>query len=614
MLKQLLEPISKLQLITIFIGLSQICLADVVTTHSCLFDETPFTIWNGTEWSNDTPNLATNAIISGNYNTATNGGFSAFNLIINAGFRLTIDNNTFVEIENNVDVIGEIIVETAGAFIQNNDSSAFYVDSAGMTKVNKTTSVLNNWYDYTYWSSPVLGTTVNQAFVPSNVNRGYWFNAQNYLDILKEDANNNIMVAGHDDIDDNGDDWQLIAGTDVLQPGVGYATTHSSGSFEAGNAYPYSFQGPFNNGIIYTPIYYNGDNGDNDWNFIGNPYPSAISADAFFSANTSVIGGAVYLWSHGNPPSATNNGQDTYNFSSDDYAIINAGSGEVAGGSGVIPNRYIPSGQGFFVQGLGNGNIVFNNAMRMKDNSSNSQFFRLDHNLSNKIWLNLTTESGLFNQVLIAYVDGATNENDGPYFDAPRNLSTGTAAIIYTSVEDDFSNKLAIQGKAANSISIEETIPLGFYTGINENVTYELSIPKTEGTFFESNNVYLVDHLLNNIHNLTESSYQFDSDTGEFNARFTIMFNPQTLSIANNNLNNELIVKQDNGSLVLETTNGQLINSVQLVDQSGKIVNQLQPKKTSEIINTQYLSAGFYVANIILNNGFTDSKKIIIIP
>lgn len=45
------------------------------------------------------------------------------------------------------------------------------------------------------------------------------------------------MVAGHDDIDDNGDDWQLLSGPDVLQPGRGYATTHNSGAFVAGNAF-----------------------------------------------------------------------------------------------------------------------------------------------------------------------------------------------------------------------------------------------------------------------------------------------------------------------------------------------------------------------------------------
>lgn len=612
MLTQLLKPFTKVELIAVFVLVTKICSAYSYNHLSCFLDETPSTTWNGTEWSNNTPNLTTNAIISGDYNTTTHGSFSALNLIINAGFTLTVDNNTFVQIDSNVDVIGQLIVETSGAFVQINDSGIFYVDSIGLAKVNKQTSVLNYWYDYTYWSSPVSGTTVSQAFAASNVNRRFWFNAQNYLDVLKEDANNNIMVAGHDDIDDNGDDWQLLSGSQVLQPGVGYATTHHSSGFVGGNSYPYSFQGDFNNGIIYTPIYYNGDNGDNDWNFIGNPYPCAISADAFFSANTSVIGGALYLWSHGTPPSASNNGNDTYNFSSDDYAIINAGSGEVAGGSGVTPNRYIPSGQGFFVQGLSNGNVVFNNAMRMSDTNSNSQFFRANQNLSNKIWVNLTTESGLFNQALIAYVEGATDANDGPYFDAPRNLSTATAAIIYTCVEDDLNTKLAIQGKALSSLNIDEVVPLGFYTGITEPVTYSLSVANVQGAFFENESVFLNDKLLNIIHDLSESPYEFQSDAGEFNNRFDIMFNRETLSFEDEPNQTPFLFTQNNMHQLLVTSqNNRIINNIKLYDQLGRLVAQQQPKQTQGHVSTQHLSSGVYVAYVEMANGQIISKKIL---
>lgn len=574
--------------------------------------ETPSTVWNGTNWSNSTPNITKNAVISGHYNTASHGSFTALNLIVNANYTLTINDNTYIEIDENADIIGTIIIESKGAFIQNDDSGTFYLDSVGQAIVNKTTAVLNHWYDYTYWSSPVSGTTVAQAFVNSNPQRRFWFNAENYLDVYKEDANNNTMVAGHDDIDDNGDDWQLLNGSDALQPGRGYATTHSSGAFVAGNAYQYSFEGPFNTGTINVPIHYNGDNGDNDWNFIGNPYPSAISADDFFSTNTAVIGGAIYLWSHGNPPSASNNGNDTYNFSSDDYAIINAGSGQVAGGSDEIPIRYIPSGQGFFVQGLTNGNAVFSNAMRMADNSSNNQFFRQNNTVDNKLWLNLSTDSGLFNQVLVAYVDGATNANDGPHYDAPRNLSTSTAAIIYTGVDGDFTTKLAIQGKAISSLNTEEIIPLGFYTSISETLQYRFSIAKTQGLFFETEQIYLKDHLLNNLHNLSESDYEFESQTGEFNNRFEILFNPQTLSIQATEHDKQLLISQPNAEqLYIETLNGAVIIKFQLTDQLGRLVNSQIPQKEHVNINTQHLAAGIYITYIELSNGYKVSKKIL---
>src|SRR5690606_15004872 len=107
-----------------------------------------------------------------------------------------------------------------------------------------------------------------------------------------------------------------------------------------------------------------------------------------------VIGSVIYLWTQATTPEANNNGTETYNFNSDDYAFINAGSGEIAGGSSVIPSRFIPSGQGFFVQGLENDDVIFTNSMRMADNSSNNSFFRQQNTLdANKLWLNLTTNN-----------------------------------------------------------------------------------------------------------------------------------------------------------------------------------------------------------------------------
>ncbi|MDX1318387.1 MAG: hypothetical protein R3262_12590, partial [Xanthomarina gelatinilytica] len=276
------------------------------------------TIWNGSTWSNGIPNLETIVTLSGNYETSSNSDLLAWSLNIDAGKTLTVDNNTFVKVKTDVIVDGQIIVETQGAFVQVEDSGVFTLKPGGLSTVNKTTSQLVNWYDYTYWSSPVSNTTANQAF--ANSNRRYWFNAQNYLDVLMETDNGNTYVPGHDDVDDNGDDWTNLAGTDVLVPGVGYAATQKSAGFVSGNTYDHNFDGPLNTGTITTPIYYNGDNGDSDWNFIGNPYPGAIDVDAFFAENSSVIAGSIYFWSHASLPDATNNGNEVYNFNSDDYA------------------------------------------------------------------------------------------------------------------------------------------------------------------------------------------------------------------------------------------------------------------------------------------------------
>ncbi len=464
------------------------------------------TIWDGSNWSNGVPNENYSIILNGNYNTSAHGNINAFDLEVNTNKTLTVDNGSYVNIIQDVGVDGQIIVETAGAFVQVNNSANFNVREGGATQVNKTTSPLARYYDYTYWSSPVNGITATEAFAEASSGRRYWYNAENFLDVLFEIGNTNTFIPGHDDVDDNGDDWAYLTGETILSAGVGYATAQNSGGFETGNTYNFSFEGTFNTGNITTPLYFNGDNGDKDWNLIGNPYPSAISADAFFAQNTGNIGGAIYLWSHASTANADGSGNSVYNFSADDYAIINSGSGEIAGGKNIIPDRYIPSGQGFFVQALANDNAIFNNSMRIADMTSNSQFFR-NQEPFNKLWINLTTDHGIFNQILVAYVDLATDGYDGLAYDTERILNSDLAATIYTTIPDNLTQKYAIQGKASSSINTTESIPLGFYTSINNVTIYTLSIGKIQGLFLTENPIYLADNLTGITHNLKESDY-----------------------------------------------------------------------------------------------------------
>ena len=99
--------------------------------------------------------------------------------------------------------------------------------------------------------------------------------------MLQETNNDNGTVAGQDDIDDDANDWQFVSGGTIMAPGVGYAATHVDIGFTP-SQYRYTFEGPFNNGVYNIPIYRNdSETNDNNWNFIGNPYPSAIDADLF---------------------------------------------------------------------------------------------------------------------------------------------------------------------------------------------------------------------------------------------------------------------------------------------------------------------------------------------
>ena len=618
----------------------------------------PVTVtWDGHwNWSDGTlqdtmPNSGSYVILAEDYNTGIGGiqtSFEACNLIVNSLATLIITNNTYIEVQNNLIVDGTIIVNPKGSFVQVNDAGTVtgaVLSDKTKIAVEKLTAPAYAWYEYTYWSSPVVGETIIDGLVDAASNRRFWFNAENYLDDGAETNNGNVLDYNlTDDIDDNGDDWTLI--TDdlmVLKFGVGYASVTNSTVFNSTPTNPngsrtikYTFRGPFNNGSQTVPVYRNDSvTDDNNWNLLGNPYPSAISADTFFAENSGTIEGAIYLWSQNTAPSNTANGNENLNFAQSDYAVITSGSGEIQGGDdtnndGVVdindkPKRFIPSGQGFFVvysntgtetaaNGvIKTGQVLFNNSMRVKT-ADNDQFFRMSNvGIANKLWVNLTSDNGVFNQVLVAYVDGATNGFDGMSYDAPRNLSSGAYSILYSTIQGEQNLKLAIQGKDPNSLNLDEVIPLGFSTYINVPTIYKLSIAQLEGDFLTNNTVYLKDKLLNLYHDLSASDYTFTSETGEFNDRFEIVFQTDALSVGEQTLsNNDLsIIELANGQVKFSIGHNLSITSVEILDLLGRRLYNLKGDSATEVYNLSNLSQAAYIAKVKLSNGQTLIKRAI---
>ncbi|WP_346881926.1 T9SS type A sorting domain-containing protein [uncultured Algibacter sp.] len=607
--------------VTAGLDLIRTAVADVVTNWvrqasnisplgGCSYNCCPATTWDGVSWSPiATPTINTIAIINDDYNTGNGGietSFSACELIVNTGFSLTVANNTFVEVENNTVIDGSLIVETQGNFVQNDDTGTF--TNNGTSQVVKT-PVSTGSLEYTYWGTPV----VNAMAGTLGTGDRFWYNSANYLDTMIEIANTGTfeVTSGQDDIDDNGDDWQVLPATDILTPGVGYAAT--------GSATDRTFTGQFNNSNITAPIIINSEAADNDWNLLGNPYPGALDFDAFFAANNTVVGGVAYFWSHNTAADSNASGNEGMNFSQNDYAMYasGAGGGTAAISGGPTPNQYIPSGQGFFIIGLANGNVTYTNAMRVADATSNSLFFKntrskktVKNDNANRLWLNLTSDNGLFNQALVAYVDNATNGNDGLAFDAPRNLSTTGSAILYTTIPEE-SKMYAIQGKAKSSLNPDEVINFGFKTTIDTPTLYKLSVAKFEGDFLSSNTIFVKDNLLDTMHNLSSSDYTFTSETGEFNERFQIVFNANALS------NNDFtqiersikIVELENDDVRFTSSNNITIKSVSIFDLLGRQLYNFKATNRMETYKLSNLSSTVYLAKVELANGATVTKK-----
>ncbi len=592
--------------------------------------------WTGSEWVDNngdpaaTPTSSQTAVFEGNYNTAS-GNVEACECEISSGAVLKIIDGSYVRIQNNIFVDGEIDIDSQGSLVQVNDLATITLNNTNAKNIlSKFTHPLGNWYDYTYWSSPLEDAQIEQALFQADANRRFYFNASQFNDMFAEIGNTGEFDSGQDDIDDDGDDWQLQQ-TGSMIPGVGYAATHNNEvPFTPLTQYMYVFEGTladggaFNTGNINVGIYINESVLYNNWNFIGNPYPSAIDAKVFFDHNASILESVIYLWSHATDADPNASGNQNQNFSQNDYAVINyvggIAGGEASASGSVIPNEFVPSGQGFFVIGKKSGatsgaayynETVFTNSMRVTGN--NNQFFRTAQELQpDKLWVNLTSDNGVFNQILVAYIDGATNAYDGMGYDAPRNLSSGVNSILYSIIPDS-DKKFAIQGKNPSSLSINEIIPLGFYTAIAQATIYKLSIAQIEGEFLSNNTVYVKDNLLNLYHNLSSADYHFTSETGEFNDRFEIVFQAQPLGIDDAVLqaDNLSIIELANGHVKFTIGQNQTIKNVKIFDIQGRLLYNLKGNNPVEVYNLSNLSRSAYIAKVTLSNGQTVTKRAI---
>ncbi|MBZ4043339.1 hypothetical protein [Flavobacterium hibisci] len=341
---------------------------------------------------------------------------------------------------------------------------------------------------------------------------------------------------------------------------------------------------------------------------IGNPYPSAISADAFFfdnPNNSSILGGTVYFWTH-NTPLKMIGTQEAY--SSGDYATYNGVGGTLtapAPSGGALPSGKIAAGQSFFALATANGTVMFNNGMRIQGN--NNQFFKppkISKSSSlekHRLWLNMTNEGGAFKQLLIGYVEGASNgydnDFDGITFD-------GNAYIDFYSINED--NKLVIQGRAL-PFNNSDIVPLGYRTVISGE--FKISVNNADG-MLSSHPVYLEDKLTNTITDLTQNDYVFNSSVGVFNNRFVLRYANATLSADEFEHQNNVLAWLDKKTLRINSTE-KTINKVFVYDITGKLVYSDFDIVASEVaISTLKFKNEILLLKIVLDDHDIITKKI----
>ncbi|MFD0962465.1 LamG-like jellyroll fold domain-containing protein [Pseudofulvibacter geojedonensis] len=579
---------------------------------------------------------------------------------------LLVGNNSELDVQNNAGIINTWYLKLDGKLDLNGESqlvqtefSDLDVTSSGAIEIDQQGK--SDVHSYNYWSAPVnpVNTTANNTnytvanvlkdgsnpLVPQNINFiTYSYDGQSGTPISLADFWMFKFVNSPDDYNN----WTHIRSTGSLQVGEGYTQKGTGTSASSQN---YVFEGKPNNGRKADSNAMTGNNsiqlpiGANNTYLVGNPFPSAIDAHKFIDDNIAsiedngdVVGsgtttGALYFWDHWGGESHNlldyQGGYATLNKLGATYAIPDPGvsNQDTDNSNKALPQRYIPVGQGFFVQGDSDGGTIeFNNSQRVfeREMDGNSTFVSTATSLTSRsasnrsvsegeddidrVYFNFVTPEGPIRQLLLGVKDGLTEMIDYGY-DAELldDFHPSECAFI---VEN---KSMVIQGIGSIYSGLE--LPLYIRTGQDGLSTFTA---ESLADLDEDINVYFLDKETGNrtiLESNTEASLNLP--VGEYVNRFFIVFERVVLSVGNeleevNNLS--VYYNITDNHIAISNEKAFSLSNVQLFNMLGQeVYNSIErQQQITKAIIPNVFKTGAYLVRFKYNNEMLVSRKIIV--
>ncbi|WP_432222562.1 T9SS sorting signal type C domain-containing protein [Flavobacterium sp. TMP13] len=471
--------------------------------------------------------------------------------------------------------LGTLVIKDKASLYQDDDE----VINTSHAVIEKTSTPMKN-FDYTYWSSPVLNQTAKNLSPNTFPDKYYRWQK----------------------------DWVFDDGT--MQAGKGYiirvpkpgAYTNGEKAFENSELYEQGvkFEGIPNNGNIIGETTL-----PDEFFLVGNPYASAINADTFLDKNE-FLNGTIYLWTHDTP--ITQSGS-FYVYTSADYASYNRTGAVITGPKGVPPSGKIASGQSFFTFANAIGTIKFDNSMRLV--GQNNQFFKPSKNKKentiserHRVWLNLMNEDGIFKQLLVGYVEGATNNFDTRFDGVSLN---GNAHADFYTISGN--RNFTIQGRSL-PFEIADEVPVGYISSIEGK--FSIDIHSSDGDL-AIQAIYLKDKKLNVTHDLRKSGYSFSTEKGVFDDRFVLIYADQTLGIEEQTIVEKDIKISTRSKTVQLFAVDTIIDEVVIYDLLGRELFRKNEISSTEFSwNGSQIPTQVLVVKVVLQNNKIMSQKIVL--
>ncbi|MFT3793930.1 LamG-like jellyroll fold domain-containing protein [Flavobacterium sp.] len=536
-----------------------------------------------------------------------------------------LENTWYLKLDGKLDLKGK------SQLVQTIDSE---LDPTSAGYIERDQQGQSNLYNYNYWCSPVGNTNTssnNNSYSVNSILR----DATNPDNLLNINWTNDLNGAPTSPITLSGfwifkfqnttpiyANWTAVGPNGTLLPAQGFTLKGCGASTPKQN---FAFVGKPNNGTITSPI------AAGNLNLSGNPYPSALDANAFIMANNSVINGSLYFWEH----FSTNNSHNLADYQGG-YAVRNLVGGtapvspvgtSMTAASKKIPGRFIPVGQAFFVNAnTVGGSLTFNNDQRafMKEDATHSNVLfkngtdpiseQYDNSNDpveddNFARIRLGFNAGSFHrQVLLGFMNEFATSGMDMGYDA-HNIDTQPNDLYLMNLN----YKLIIEGEGyfnANNI-----YRLGVKTLGVGNVEFILDDVQN---FDEDQPIYIYDNVTNQYHNLRWAPFQIYLPQGTYTERFSLRFTGAPLGtgtftapthdIALTFATNDNMLTIENGKPEVN------VQSVQIFDMLGQSLAlwDVHAKDQSKMqILVPPISTGTYVVKALTTHGDI-SKKIII--
>jgi hypothetical protein len=531
--------------------------------------------WNGS-WTPSAPTLADPVVIDAPYS----GNLDCNSLVLNAN--LTLSDGQYIDVVNGVTGTGTVVMSSQASVVQRNPAA-----SAPTIQLTKLSRPMRR-FDYIFLSNPTNSPTTfyNQMMNKNNVAVAGQFGvypAGGFSGFKTIDATGNTQISI----------TTLSVGKGfraLVRNQTPYATTNTAGSWDNDRRIMHmKAEGTANNGDVAINV------PASSWAFIGNPYPSAIDGGKLLDEAGSNVVKTLWYWTYEHPMTSA------FTYTSSDFATWTQAGGVTTCGTCPTPDGSIASMQGVYIKGAGlSGSATdFNisNCMRITD--GNDTFFRQSTAEKDRFWLNMEGTSGSFNQILIAYLPGATLTEDNG-LDGQRMIfgnNSRFSSLIGTT-------EYAIQARP--EFHDTDAVPVAVNRANNESFT--ISLGNTEGIFNAGQKIFLHDTALGIYHDLANGGYNYLPVTDYDTNRFEVVY--RDAALGTNQFQVSYAVAAINNS-TFSAVAALKMTHIEIFDLQGRLITQYEANGETSIVKPFHHAEGIYVAKIKLDNGTYATQKLI---